>query len=64
MLDVKERINLEDLLWYADDTLVICDTLEEVSRVIKAIRDQNQEHNMKLNKKIRSRGVRRKNDEN
>ena len=51
ILEVKEHINLEDLLGYADDTLVICDTLEEVSRVIKTIRDWSQEHNMKLNEK-------------
>ena len=50
-LQSEVHIDIEDLLAYADDTLIICESLEEVSRVLKQIRTWSQEYNMKLNEK-------------
>ena len=44
-------IDEEDLLAYADDTLIICDSLSQVSSIIEVIRLWSGQNNMKLNEK-------------
>jgi len=50
-LEVQVQIDMEDLLGYADDTLILCNSLEEVTKVINTIRTWSLENNMKLNEK-------------
>jgi len=47
----KQGTSLEDLLGYADDLCVICDNLEEVSKVIEVVRNWSKNNNMRLNEK-------------
>lgn len=39
------------MLGYADDLCVICDNLEEVSKVIEVVRNWSKNNNMRLNEK-------------
>jgi hypothetical protein len=50
-LQEELHINLEDLLSYADDTLIICDSPYEVRNVIQTIKSWSAENNLKLNEK-------------
>ena len=47
----KTDINLEDLLYYADDLLALCTSMEQVKKVIKVISDWSLRNGMQLNKK-------------
>ncbi len=50
-LETELNISKEDLLAYADDTLVLCDTLDQARDVIKCIRSWSLENCMNLNEK-------------
>ena len=50
-IELKESISAKDILAYADDTLVICESLEEAQRIIKTIRQWSAENSLKLNDK-------------
>jgi len=50
-IEKETSISVENLLAYADDTLVICDTLEQAKGVIQVIRSWSTQNNMKLNEK-------------
>ena len=50
-LKEKTDINLEDLLYYADDLLTLCTSMEQVKKVIKVISDWSLRNGMQLNKK-------------
>ena len=47
----KVEINLEDILYYADDLLMLCTSEEQLKRVIKIITKWSEENGMVLNKK-------------
>ena len=44
-------INLEDLLYYADDLLILCLTTEQIRKAIKIITQWSERNGMSLNKK-------------
>ncbi|HRP37546.1 MAG TPA: reverse transcriptase domain-containing protein, partial [Candidatus Dojkabacteria bacterium] len=50
-LESEEHFDKKDLLAYADDVLIICDSLESVRNAIEIIKDWSLKNNMKLNKK-------------
>ena len=50
-LKEKTDISLEDLLYYADDLLALCTSMEQVKKVIKVISDWSSRNGMQLNKK-------------
>ena len=50
-LKSKANIDLEDLLYYADDLLTLCDSIEQVKTAINIITDWSQRNGMLLNKK-------------
>ncbi len=50
-IEEEDEINFEDILAYADDTLVICDSLQQVRKVIQTIREWTKANNLKLNEK-------------
>ncbi len=43
------EISLEDILTYADDLLVLCDSIEQLKSVLKVIKKWSEENNLKLN---------------
>ena len=43
------HINLEDILSYADDLLIICDNVNQLRAVIKTVKEWSLENNLKLN---------------
>ena len=47
----KTRINLEHLLFYADDLLTLCETIEQVKRTITVVTDWSDKNGMTLNNK-------------
>ena len=47
----KVGINLEDLLYYADDVLVLCMNPDQLKNCIKVIEEWCRENGMTLNKK-------------
>jgi len=47
----KTGISLEDLLYYADDLLALCSSMDQVRSVIKVIYDWSLRNGMQLNKK-------------
>jgi len=51
ILEAQENVNFEDLLGYADDICVICDSLSQVTKVIECIRSWSGHNNMILNEK-------------
>ena len=50
-LKLKTGINFEDLLYYADDLLALCTSIEQVRTAIKIISDWSIRNGMQLNKK-------------
>ena len=50
-IENETKISEEDILAYADDIMVICDSVDQVRRVIQVIREWSGQNNMKLNKK-------------
>jgi len=46
-----QGVNMEDILAYADDVLVLCTSLYELRKVIEVIRTWSSENNLKLNEK-------------
>ena len=49
-LRVKADVNLEDLLFYADDILVLCTSPHQVEKCIQIFEEWSQNNGMKLNK--------------
>ena len=45
------ELNVEDILMYADDILLLCQTIDQVKRYIKVIEEWSLENGMELNKK-------------
>ena len=50
-LKTKAGIDLEDLLYYADDLLTVCTSLEQIKKAIQIISDWSEKNGMLLNKK-------------
>ncbi|HRP37859.1 MAG TPA: reverse transcriptase family protein, partial [Candidatus Dojkabacteria bacterium] len=50
-LKEKANIDIEDLLYYADDLLTLCDSEEQLKKAINAIADWSERTGMLLNKK-------------
>ena len=50
-LENQEDISIEDLLGYADDLCIICDNLDQVSRVINLVRIWSKDNKMRLNER-------------
>jgi len=44
-------VNMEDILAYADDVLVLCTSIHELRKVIEIVRKWSSENNLKLNEK-------------
>jgi len=44
-------VNLEDMLGYADDTLILCSSIHQLRKVIQIIKSWSDENNLKLNAK-------------
>jgi len=49
-LKQKADINLEDLMYYADDLLTLCSSIEQVRKAIKVITEWSEKNGMLLNK--------------
>ena len=50
-LKSKANIDLEDLLYYADDLLTICTSVEQIKKAINVISEWSEKNGMLLNKK-------------
>jgi hypothetical protein len=50
-LEVKAYINFKDLMGYADDLLILCDSKYQLSLAIKTIQEWSKENNLGLNAK-------------
>jgi hypothetical protein len=50
-LKTKANLDLEDLLYYADDLMTLCTSIEQVKKAIKIIEEWSERNGMSLNKK-------------
>jgi retron-type reverse transcriptase len=50
-LKTKANLDLEDLLYYADDLMTLCTSIEQVKTAIKIIEEWSERNGMSLNKK-------------